>query len=212
MNLVNILEQGAGELCITLSPVQIEKFFSYFDLIKKWNKKINLTSITDDNEIVVKHFLDSLTVSDLIKDGSNVLDIGTGAGFPGIPLAIVRESLKFTVLDSKEKKIFFINEVIRELEIQNVKTAASRAEDSNNTISRSHFDYVITRAVGDIDVVLNMSAPYIKASGKIVLMRGKEGKFEWKSYENRNFELLELKELKLPGTDFMRVLLLLKQK
>jgi len=212
LNLVNILEQGAGELCITLSPVQIEKFFSYFDLIKKWNKKINLTSITDDNEIVVKHFLDSLTVSDLIKDGSNVLDIGTGAGFPGIPLAIVRESLKFTVLDSKEKKIFFINEVIRELEIQNVKTAASRAEDSNNTISRSHFDYVITRAVGDIDVVLNMSAPYIKASGKIVLMRGKEGKFEWKSYENRNFELLELKELKLPGTDFMRVLLLLKQK
>lgn len=212
MNLEDLLVRGSENLGIPLDTRKIQKFLSYSDLIKKWNNKINLTSVTDYKEIVVKHFLDSLTVSEFITDGQNILDIGTGAGFPGIPIAIVSESLHITVLDSREKKIFFINEVLRELGLRNVKTVSGRAEDCNNGLSRNNFDFVLTRAVGDIDEVLSLSSPYIKDNGKIILMRGKEGKLEWENYENKNYKLENLKELKLPGTDFMRVLLVLSQK
>ena len=212
MNLEDLLVKGSEDLGITLNSRKIHQFQSYRELIKKWNNKINLTSVTDDKEIIVKHFLDSLTVSEFIGDGQDILDIGTGAGFPGVPVAIVRESLNITVIDSREKRIFFINEVIRELGLRNVKTVSGRAEDSNNCVSRNSFDYVLTRAVGDIGDVLKLSFPYLKSGGKMILMRGKEGKLEWGNYENKNYKLENLKELKLPGTDFMRVLLVFSQK
>ncbi len=211
MSLVILLKHGASELGISLSPKQTKQFMSYHNLIKKWNRKINLTSITDDTEIVIKHFIDSLTVSGFVQDGSQVLDIGTGAGFPGIPLAIVNETLNITVLDAREKRIFFINEVLRELEIANVMTAFSRAEDTDNKIKRNYFDYVLTRAVGNIDEVLSISTPYVKDSGRIILMRGKDGKSEWEDFNNINYKLLNVAELNLPGTDFKRVLLEIKK-
>jgi len=212
LNLENLLVKGSSELGITLDSRKIQKFLSYHELIKKWNSKINLTSVTDDSEIVVKHFLDSLTVSELITDGPNILDIGTGAGFPGVPIAIVRESLNITVLDSREKRIFFINEVLRELDLSNVKTVSGRAEDSNNGVPRINFDYVLTRAVGDIKEVINLSVPYLNEKGKIILMRGKEGKIEWKRFKNGNLKLLHLREIIVPESNFMRVLLVLSQK
>lgn len=212
MNLENLLVKGSSELGITLNSRKIQKFLSYQELIKKWNSKINLTSVTDDSEIIVKHFLDSLTVSELITDGPNILDIGTGAGFPGVPIAIVRESLNITVLDSREKRIFFINEVLRELDLSNVKTVSGRAEDSNNGVPRINFDYVLTRAVGDIKEVINLSVPYLNEKGKIILMRGKEGKIEWERFKNGNLKLLHLRERIVPESNFMRVLLVLSQK
>lgn len=212
MNLENLLVKGSRELGITLDSRKIQKFLSYHELIKKWNSKINLTSVTDDSEIIVKHFLDSLTVSEFITDGPNILDIGTGAGFPGVPIAIVRESLNITVLDSRGKRIFFINEVLRELGLSNVKTVPGRAEDITNGVSRKHFDYVITRAVGDIKEVINLSVPYLNEKGKIILMRGKEGKIEWKRFKNNNLKLLHLREIIVPESNFMRVLLVLSQK
>jgi len=212
LNLENLLEDGSHELGIDLNTGQAAQFLTYLELIKKWNNKINLTSITEDKEIVVKHFLDSLTVSDFINDGSQVIDIGTGAGFPGIPLSIVRESLKITVLDSREKKIFFINEVLRELELRNVETAAARAEDSNNGVPRNYFDYVLTRAVGDIEEVLNLSEPYLNDEGKIILMRGKEGVKEWESSISNKYELSDFRKLNIPGSNFSRVILVISKK
>ena len=212
MNLENLLVKGSSELGITLDSRKIQKFLSYHELIKKWNSKINLTSVTDDSEIIVKHFLDSLTVSEFITDGPNILDIGTGAGFPGVPIAIVRESLNITVLDSREKRIFFINEVLRELDLSNVRTVSGRAEDSNNGVPRINFDYVLTRAVGDIKEVINLSVPYLNEKGKIILMRGKEGKIEWERFKNNNLKLLHLREIIVPESNFMRVLLVLSQK
>jgi 16S rRNA (guanine527-N7)-methyltransferase len=212
LNLENLLVKGSSELGITLDSRKIQKFLSYHELIKKWNSKINLTSVTDDSEIIVKHFLDSLTVSELITDGPNILDIGTGAGFPGVPIAIVRESLNITVLDSRGKRIFFINEVLRELDLSNVKTVPGRAEDSNNGVPRINFDYVLTRAVGDIKEVINLSLPYLNEKGKIILMRGKEGKIEWERFKNNNLKLLHLREIIVPESNFMRVLLVLSQK
>lgn len=212
MNLENLLVKGSSELGITLDSRKIQRFLSYHELIKKWNSKINLTSVTDDSEIIVKHFLDSLTVSELITDGPNILDIGTGAGFPGVPIAIVRESLNITVLDSREKRIFFINEVLRELDLSNVKTVSGRAEDSSNGVPRINFDYVLTRAVGDIKEVINLSVPYLNEKGKIILMRGKEGRIEWERFKNNNLKLLHLREIIVPESNFMRVLLVLSQK
>jgi len=212
LNLEKLLVKGSSKLGITLNSRKIQKFLSYQELIKKWNSKINLTSVTDDSEIIVKHFLDSLTVSELITDGPNILDIGTGAGFPGVPIAIVRESLNITVLDSREKRIFFLNEVLRELDLSNVKTVSGRAEDSNNGVPRINFDYVLTRAVGDIKEVIDLSVPYLNEKGKIILMRGKEGKIEWERFKNGNLKLLHLREIRVPESNFMRVLLVLSQK
>ena len=126
--------------------------------------------------------------------------------------AIARESLNISVIDSREKRIFFINEVVRELGLGNVKTFIGRAEDSNNGVSRNSFDCVLTRAVGDIESVLNLSSSYINDKGKIILMRGKEGKLEWGNYENKIYELENLKEFNIPGTDLKRVLLSIKLK
>ena len=108
MSIEKLLLNGCGERGVKIDSSQTEKFLSYLELIKNWNSKINLTSVTDDEGIVVKHFIDSLTVSEFIDDGSTVLDIGTGAGFPAIPLALARDSLKITALDSREKRIFFM--------------------------------------------------------------------------------------------------------
>jgi len=212
MNLENLLEEGSLELGINLKSGHAEQFLTYLDLIKKWNSKINLTSITEEDEIILKHFLDSLTVSVFLKDRSKILDIGSGAGFPGIPLSIVRESLNVTVMDSREKKMYFIKEVIRELNLMNVETFAVRAEDSSNGVPRNYFDYVLTRAVGVIEEVVKLSEPYLKSGGKMILMRGKEGKIEWESYENNNYELMDLRELTIPKSNFKRVLLVISGK
>jgi len=212
LSLNNLLEKGCRKLGIDLDSEQTARFLKYLELINIWNSKINLTSISDESEIVIKHFLDSLTVSEFVKDGTNVLDIGTGAGFPGVPLAIVNEKSKFTLLDSREKRIFFINEVIRDLKLENIETVAARAEDSNNGIQRNRFDCVLTRAVSDIGEVLNLSAPYLSENGQIVLMRGKEGRLEWESFKNNEFKLQHIRELKVPESNFLRVLIILSRK
>ena len=212
MSVESLLLDGSAQLGINLNDSQINKFLAYIDLIKKWNSRINLTSITTDKEIVLKHFIDSLTVSEYIHDDSSAIDIGTGAGFPSIPLAIVREKVNFTALDSREKRIFFLNEVVRELGINNVKTVASRAEDYYKKGSGNNFDYVLTRAVGDIGDVINLSVPYLNKSGKIILMRGSEGKTEWENYSNCGYSLLHLNEIELPGSNIKRVLIVIKHK
>ena len=212
MSIEELLLDGSGELGVKLDSSQTDKFLSYLELIKNWNSKINLTSVSDDEGIVIKHFIDSLTVSEFIEDGSTVLDIGTGAGFPAIPLALARGSLKITALDSREKRIFFINEVIRELEIKNVETVAARAGGKMGSLAGKTFDCVVTRAVGDIKEVVELSLPYLNKDGLIILMRGKEGRFEWESYKNIHLRLHTLKELTLPGTGFRRVILVLSKK
>ena len=212
MSLHKLLEKGCSKLGIDLDSEQTARFLKYLELINIWNSKINLTSISDESEIVIKHFLDSLTVSEFVKAGTNVLDIGTGAGFPGVPLAIVNEKSRFTLLDSREKRIFFINELIRDLKLKNIETVAARAEDSKNGIQRNRFDCVLTRAVSDIGEVLNLSAPYLSENGQIVLMRGKEGRLEWESFNNNEFKLQHIRELKVPESNFLRVLIILSRK
>ena len=112
-----------------LNDRQIEQFEDYKKLLISWNEKINLTAITDEDQIVLKHFIDSLTISKFIDDNSRIIDVGTGAGFPGIPLKIYNDTLRITLMDALNKRVGFLNEVIDDLKLDNVCAIHSRAED-----------------------------------------------------------------------------------
>ena len=123
------LNELLSEINIEINENKIDMFYLYMQELLEWNKKINLTAIEDENEIILKHFIDSLTVQKYIKNAQNIIDIGTGAGFPGIPLAIVNEKSNIVLLDSLNKRINFLNNVIQKLELSNVKAIHGRAED-----------------------------------------------------------------------------------
>lgn len=210
MKVDEILVKGAEELGVTLTQEQVGLFLEYLESIKVWNKKINLTAIREERGIVINHFLDSISLVPFIIGGSNLLDIGSGAGFPGIPLKIVIPELEVTLLDSVEKKVFFMRYVIRRLRLKGIESVCGRAEDTGNGIPRGHFDLVVSRAVAEIRVLLKLSAPYINEKGKVVLMRGKRGFEEWEEVKKRDaqgFRLLESKRLFLPFTGHERVIL-----
>ena len=149
-NFKKLFLELANKININLTENQIEKFYKYMKLLLEWNEKINLTAITDENEIVLKHFVDSLTVLKYIKEDDKIIDVGTGAGFPGIPMAIMMPNTKITLLDSLNKRINFLNEVIKELNLKNVETIHSRSEDCGKDILyREKYDISIERAVAN---------------------------------------------------------------
>lgn len=214
MSLESLLGEGAADLGIQLEDVQIQKLITYLKLLKKWNRRINLTSVTDGKDIVIKHFLDSLSISELLSMNARILDIGSGAGFPGLPLSIVNPGLSVTLLDTVGKKVVFMREVIRKLKLNNAVAITGKAEDVNSKLAISSFDFVLTRAVGSIKEVLNVSLPYVKNDGKVLLMRGKDGEREWSSFINgldsNKRNCLKAKKLKfrLPFSDYKRVVLI----
>jgi len=168
---------------IELNETQIKKFGKFYDLLIYWNKKINLTAITEKEEVEAKHFLDSLT---LIKTGYfikgiNVLDVGAGAGFPSVPLAIVLEDINFTLLDSQNKRVKFIEIVITELELKNVAAIHERAE--NAAYLKEKYDIVTARAVASLGVLCELCLPYLKIEGHFLAQKG-ENKNEIKSAQN----------------------------
>ncbi len=138
----------------------------YNDLIEK-NKVMNLTAITEKNEVYTKHFLDSVLPLKNIKDNSKLLDIGSGAGFPGIPLKILNNTLDITLLDSLNKRVNFLNEEIEKLGLSNIKAVHGRAEDYIN-VSRETFDYVVSRAVARLNTLLEYCLPYVKLGGYFI--------------------------------------------
>lgn len=178
MNSRELLLKGASEIGVDLSQEIVDDFMTYLEQLKLWSKQINLTAIMTDEDIILKHFIDSLTIVRYMNDGSSLLDIGTGGGFPGVPVAIVRPDCRVICIDSVGKKIVFINHIIRTLKLANVKAHNCRAEDKYNNISRGSFDFVVTRAVSDISEVAALSLPYIKSDGRIILMRGNSGQQE----------------------------------
>jgi 16S rRNA (guanine527-N7)-methyltransferase len=123
-----MLKEGARRFGTDLNQTHVEKFSAYAGLLVEWNEKINLTSISDEEGITVKHFIDSLSVAGYIRGGESLIDVGTGAGFPGIPLKIARENLKVTLLDSLDKRVKYLNEVIAQLKLKDIQAVHGRAE------------------------------------------------------------------------------------
>ena len=209
-----MLTEGAAELGVMLTKEQVDMFMNFLELLGLWNTKINLTGLKDDRDIIVNHFLDSVTAVSLVRDGSGLLDIGSGAGFPGVPLKIMLPSLRVTLLDSVHKKVMFMKELINSLFLADVTAVWGRAEDGGNGIERGAFDFVITRAVGKISDIVHLSEPYLAGKGKIIIMRGRQGGEEWKAAESSvrdRFRLAERKELKLPFGGYSRVIFVLEK-
>lgn len=165
-------EKYSEKMQIKFSEEQYNQFYKYMNLLIEWNKKINLTAIIEPKEIILKHFVDSLTIAKYIEENKKVADVGTGAGFPGIPLKIYRKDLKITLIDSLNKRLNFLNEVISELELKEITTVHGRAEElGQNKEYRERFDIVTSRAVANLSTLSEYLVPFIKKDGKCIYMK-----------------------------------------
>lgn len=163
-----LLEQGLSQLNIQFTDKQIEQFMKYYDLLIEKNKVMNLTAITDLNEVMTKHFLDSVLISNVLdmSDFYTLVDVGTGAGFPGIPIKILFPHLKVTLIDSLNKRLKFLDDVISELELDGIETVHGRAEDlGNNDLYREKYDLCVSRAVANLSTLSEYCIPFIKKDG-----------------------------------------------
>ena len=168
-----LLEKG-----IELTDKQLDQFEKYYELLVEWNEKMNLTAITNKEDVYLKHFYDSLTPSfDFDFNNQSLCDIGAGAGFPSIPLKIVYPDLKITIVDSLSKRITFLNHLVKELELDNVKAIAARAEEYavNN---REAFDIVTARAVARLNILDELCLPLVKPNGYFITLKGAQGTLE----------------------------------
>ena len=198
---------------IDLSEKTVERFKKYAALLKEWNEKMNLTAITDEPEIVEKHFYDCLlpTSHDLLDDRL-ICDLGTGAGFPGLVWAIAYPKSVVTLVDATGKKCMFLNEVIKELSLTNAFVVNSRGEDLN---MREHFDIVTARAVAPLNILLEVTVPLIKEKGLMIAMKGAKGKEELadakKAIQKLYLKVIEINEQSLPNDEGIRYNIILKK-
>lgn len=163
------------QIDIVFTDKQLNEFYSYMNLLLEWNEKINLTAITEPEEVILKHFIDSLTINKYVKESATLADVGTGAGFPGIPLKICRPDLKITLVDSLNKRINFLNEVIDVLKLNDICSVHSRIEDfGKNKDYREKFAYATARAVANLSVLSEYLIPIVKVGGKCVCMKGSQ--------------------------------------
>ena len=175
MRFFDLMKKAALDVEMEFTEAQYEQFIKYMRLLQEWNEKINLTAITEDEEVVKKHFIDCIKAfkSDAIKNANTVIDVGTGAGFPGLPIAIMNPEVKVTLLDSLNKRINFLNLVVRELGLKNVTTIHSRAEDgARRPELREKFDVATSRAVANMAVLSEFCMPYVKKEGYFVALKG----------------------------------------
>lgn len=175
MEFFELMKTASNDAGLEFTEMQYEQFIKYMRLLQEWNEKINLTAITEDEDVVKKHFIDCIKAfkSESIKNAKTIIDVGTGAGFPGLPIAIMNPNVEVTLLDSLNKRINFLNLVVRELGLKNVKTIHSRAEDgARKPELREKFDVATSRAVANMAVLSEFCMPYVKKGGYFVALKG----------------------------------------
>ena len=195
-----------------------ERFDKYTKLLIEYNSKVNLTAILEPDEINLKHYLDSVlpVLSGYFKDGQKVIDVGCGAGFPSVPLKIYMPELEFTLLDSLNKRINFLNILIEELGLAGITTIHSRAEDGgHNEDLREQYDICVARAVASLNVLMEYCTPFVKKGGYFIALKGKDGDNELanskKAMEILGVELVDKFEYILPDTDNERKIYVFKK-
>ena len=210
------LKELLKEINIEIDEKEVNDFYEYMTELIEWNKKINLKAITDPNDIILKHFVDCLTINKYIKNDDKVVEIGTGAGFPGIPLAIMNSKTNFTLVDSLNKRINFLNEIINKIELKNVEAVHSRAEEfGQNKLYREKYDIAVSRAVANLSVLLEYLLPAVKVGGKVICMKGSQVEEE---INDAKFAIKELggkiisrEEFCLPDTDMKRNIIIIEK-
>lgn len=210
------LFEKASKIDIELNEEQLEMFYLYMNLLLEWNEKINLTAITEPQEIIIKHFIDSLTISKYIKNKQNLIDVGTGAGFPGIPLKIVNEDIKITLLDSLNKRINFLNEVIEKLNLKNIEAKHGRVEEfGKNENYREKYDIATSRAVANLTTLSEYLIPLVNIGGEVISMKGQEIKEEVTNAKNAikilGGKIINIDEFYLPDSDIKRSIIIIKK-
>ena len=172
----DMLAQKADELGVKLQEQALDKFEIYAGLLVEWNEKINLTAIIQPDEIVIKHFIDSLTVSPFLPKGEiSLIDVGSGAGFPGVPLGIIRPDIKLTLLDSLNKRLVYLKELCAALGIPVTLIHARAEQAGRNESYREKFDVAVARAVADLPVLCEYCLPFVRIGGSFIAMKGREG-------------------------------------
>lgn len=212
----DLLKNGSEKLNINLSDNQISQLIKYSDLLVEWNKKINLTAITDETGIATKHFLDSLTAVKTGYVNGRVIDVGTGAGFPGLVLKIAKPDIKLTLLDSLNKRIKFLQTVSDELSLDGIEFVHSRAEDGGmNRAFRGQFDTVVSRAVANMTVLSEWCIPFLKVGGHFLALKGPLADEELSAAE-RAISILggkveQVMEVEIPFTDLSHKIIIVKK-
>ena len=197
------------QIDIEFNDKQLNQFYEYMNLLLEWNEKINLTAIIEPEEIILKHFIDSLTINKYIGENKTLADVGTGAGFPGIPLKIYRSDLKVTLVDSLNKRINFLNEVISKLDLKDINTVHSRIEDfGKDKKYRESFDYVTARAVSNLTTLSEYLIPISKVNGKCICMKGNDIEEEVNNSKNAvnllGGKIAKIDYFELPNSDISR--------
>lgn len=215
-NFKDKLKKLLNEIDVEITESQISKFYEYMKLLLEWNEKINLTAITEQDEIILKHFVDCITIQKYIVKNKKIVDIGTGAGFPGIPLAIMNESNNFVLVDSLNKRINFLNDVKEKIKLENVKAIHSRAEDfCQNKKYREKFDIAVSRAVANLCVLAEYLLPSVKLGGTVICMKGSQIEEELNdamfALKELGGEIKSIDEFCLPGTDMKRNIIIIEK-
>ena len=218
MNFVDELKVAATEYGLNLIEDQISAFNKYYELLYEWNKKINLTAITEPKDVAIKHMVDSLSCfkADLFKENTSLIDVGTGAGFPGLPLKIFYPSLKLTLLDSLNKRVKFLQLVVDELGLKDVEVIHARSEEAaRNKKYREKFDLATARAVARLPIICEYCLPFVKEGGTFIALKGRQYEEEatqaQKAIKVLGGEISDIMPVKLPEIDDKRAVIYIKK-
>lgn len=218
MKYFELMKNACDSVEMDFDENKYNKFITYKNLLQEWNEKINLTAITEDEEVIKKHFIDCIKAfsEKQFKEAKTLIDVGTGAGFPGLPISIMKEDLSVTLLDSLNKRVNFLNEVKNSLGLDNVTTIHSRAEDgARNKELREKFDIATSRAVANMAVLSEFCLPYVKVGGYFIALKGPAITDELNEAKNAigtlGGKLVEVKEVSIEGTDLKHNLVVVKK-
>lgn len=214
----DILRKGFLECGYNLKEEEERRFSEFSGLLVEWNKKMNLTAVCDPEGISIKHFLDSaVPVFSLdIKENAKIIDVGTGAGFPGIPIKILRDDLDFTYLDSLNKRITFLKEVSQKLNFKKAEFVHMRAEDAGQSkLFRGKFDFAVSRAVAPLKILAEYCVPLLKVGGSFAAFKSFDIDEEIEDAKsmigNIGGKIKEIKEVKIPCSDIIRKIVIIEK-
>ena len=218
MEYKKLLKESCEEMGVSLDEKQIDQFMQYLSLLLEWNEKMNLTAITEKRDVVLKHFADCLSLVPAVewKAGMKVIDVGTGAGFPGIPVKIACPEVEMTLLDSLQKRIGFLQEVGSQLGLEGVQYIHSRAEDGGQSAEhREQYDLCVSRAVANLAVLAEFCLPFVKVGGMLAALKGPDAEAELEQAKGAlaklGGKLVKIQDVTIPSTDLSHKLVFIEK-